>query len=286
MIVWLWALALNLSAYSSEWKLGGYQKGMEIRLSSGALLKQHHELPLNLSIGYLSRVTTSESGAVIFRQGYEIEDKIWLAPGTEISTLTQDMANILVLAHGRLRIRANVTIRTLLGDCSFTPKQDVVLDWKPTELEFGILVLEGQIQMPCFDFDKPISLKQGEAALFLADRSGGAPVFDLLPSGRKMPRGLISQKPEVLKGLEFDWVSLQKALEKQATPPPPPKKKVMVRTCSKPSADFGKCMIKKVADKGCILYRCSAQGTWEYGIELGQGYNCDEKGKIVDCVLE
>lgn len=283
------ALNHNIKAFSKtgDWLLGGYQKGLEIRLNSGVVLKQYQELSLNMPIGYLSRVTTNEMGALLVRSPSEVTDKIWLAPRTEISTLTQELSHIIQLNHGRLRVKANATIRILLGDCQLHQDQDIVMAWKPKESELRIHVLEGQIQMPCFDFDKPITLKKGEAAVFLADQSGGALVFDLLPSGVKMPRGVLNQiKREEISDLEFDWIGLEAAIKKQATPSPPLKKKAVVRTCSHPSADFGVCMIKKTALGRCTLYRCSAQGTWEYGIELAQGYQCTSKGQIADCHLK
>jgi len=287
-LLFLLSLSLNRVALSKtgNWFLGGYQKGIEIRLSSGVLLKQHKELMLNMPIGYLSRVTTNEMGALLVRQDNGETQRIWLAPKTEIATLTQDLSHILQLSSGKLRVKANVTIRTVLGDCALNQGQDIVYDWRPRELELRLLVLDGQIQMPCFDFDKSITLKKGESATFIADKSGGVPVFDLLPSGVKMPRGILSQNAELFGDLDFDWGGLEAAIKKQATPSPPPKKKVVETTCSNPSADFGVCMIKKTAKDRCSLYRCSAQGTWEYGIELGLGYQCESKGKISDCNLK
>jgi len=278
---------INLSGIanskSSNWKLGGYQKGFEIHLSTGVILKQHAELPPNLPIGYLVRIKTSAFGALLIKDQNGNLDKIWLGPRTEVSTLGQENPNSIHLAGGQIRARGNFAIRTLIGECQLTSEQDVVIDWKESDLELRLLVLGGEIHIPCFDFDKPLTLKKGESAVFYADKSAGAPVFDVLPSGRKMPRGIISQSPEAIKAFSFNWEALQKEIEMQATPPPPKKKKVIIRNCREPSADTGQCAIKKSEKGVCTLYRCSAQGTWEYGIDLRLGHTCDSDGRIASC---
>lgn len=274
--------AFLLTAQASDWKLGGYQKGFELKISSGKTLSKHHELPRHLDLGYLSEITTRELGALIVG-GQDNQDKVWVAPDTKVMTLTQNESGRVKLESGSLRVQANVTIQTEIGDCQFEASQDIVISWSPKALEIRLWVLEGQIKIPCFDFDKPLELSKGQAASFIADKVAGAPVFDLLPSGRKMPRGVVREDQEIVKELNFDWTGLEKAIKKQATPPPPPKKKVVVRLCNNPSADFGQCRRIKASSGLCSQSRCSAQGTWEYETELGLEVECTPQGQIVPC---
>jgi hypothetical protein len=268
-------------ALNSEWLLGAYEKGLEVRLVSGEILKSHQDLFLNRSLGYLSRVTTQGEGALLKRG----ESFVWLGPRTEVSLSSQEEGDLLSLSSGLLRIKNTVRVRFLLGECGFKDSQDIIIGWDPKSFTLKIEVLSGEISLPCFDFDKPIVLKQGEAGVFIGDQASGSVVFDLLPSGRKMPRGRISQLPQDLERIFFKndfWFGLEQRLKKQAVPLLLKKKKEKTYLCTNPSANFGQCYIKKFKGS-CIRYRCSAQGTWEYPTDLGGERLCSDKSELISC---
>lgn len=276
---------------SGQWLVGAYQKGFQILVTPPV-----KKIVLGQPVPWGAGVKTQE-GAAQLTQG---DTWIWMAPHTEVKTFNQESSLEsgiqLELVKGSIRIKGPTKLIFLLGECVLDGSQDLVWSWDPQGLSLSVDVLKGEISLPCFDFDKQVKVTEGQTLTFTADKQQGEPVFDMLPSGRKMPRGLLGEPQKMPINQAKNWLKWEVELKRQSSPPPPPKKKVIKLLCSNPSGNLGQCAyVCEGAKKGekscnyqregvkCVRYSCSAEGKWVYALEMPRDFDCPTPSRVGTC---